>query len=84
MDLKAEEGVLLPSDIVNHGELKKNVLMFLNEKYKDLKQMARVNWSIDGDENSHFFHSLFKAHALVNLIHGMVNSDISSPDPTKN
>lgn len=37
----------------------------------DLKQKARLDWKIDGDENMHFFHGYVNKRNS-SLIHGLV------------
>ncbi|KAL7613546.1 hypothetical protein Lser_V15G09274 [Lactuca serriola] len=38
----------------------------------DLKQKARIKWSIDGDENSKFFHGYINSKNRRNIIHGSI------------
>nr|KAJ0191688.1 hypothetical protein LSAT_V11C800406980 [Lactuca sativa] len=38
----------------------------------DLKQKARIKWTIDGDENSKFFHGYINSKNRRNLLHGLM------------
>nr|KAJ0196777.1 hypothetical protein LSAT_V11C700381330 [Lactuca sativa] len=40
-------------------------------KTMDLKQKARIKWTIDGDENSKFFHGFINSKNRRNHIHGL-------------
>ncbi|KAK1423184.1 hypothetical protein QVD17_18479 [Tagetes erecta] len=67
IEQRAELGLLNDVDVSNHIEILKNLTLIHESKNLDMKQKARVKWSIDGDENSAYFHGLFKAHSSVNL-----------------
>ncbi|KAJ9562069.1 hypothetical protein OSB04_007229 [Centaurea solstitialis] len=49
----------------------------------DIKQKARINWAINGDENSKYFHSSLKYKQRKNHIHGLSLDGDWITDPLK-
>ncbi|XP_023771170.1 uncharacterized protein LOC111919827 [Lactuca sativa] len=41
-------------------------------KALDLKQKARIKWTMDGDENSKFFHGYINSKNRTSLLHGLM------------
>lgn len=66
-------------DVWNTGI--KKIMEWERLKALDLKQKARVKWTISGDENSKFFHGYINSKNRRNLLHGlMINGRWSSSD----
>ncbi|KAK1424967.1 hypothetical protein QVD17_20309 [Tagetes erecta] len=81
----AEVGLLDLDDLQKYYECKKTILHIEDNKAKDAKQKARIKWSVDGDENTSFFHRTVSLQATSNRINGfsISGSWYSSPDQIK-
>ncbi|XP_021991259.1 uncharacterized protein LOC110888021 [Helianthus annuus] len=67
------------------AENRKGIKEIEARRNSDVKQRSRVKWSIDGDENSRFFHSVINKRKALNKIQGL-NIDsawISKPAKVK-
>ncbi|KAK1430439.1 hypothetical protein QVD17_13158 [Tagetes erecta] len=86
IEVKAESQPLSSDDLQKHGSLKQKISIHHERRNLDIRQKARARWALEGDENSSYFHGLFKAHSSSNRINGMViNGNWStSPDHIKN
>ncbi|XP_071740692.1 uncharacterized protein [Rutidosis leptorrhynchoides] len=60
LELKAENGMLNDSDLNLWRDTRKRWLEKEKIKSHMLKQKARIRWSLEGDENTKFFHSLIR------------------------
>nr|GFB23308.1 RNA-directed DNA polymerase, eukaryota [Tanacetum cinerariifolium] len=47
----------------------------------DLQQKSRINWDIEGDENSKFFHGIINQRRRTNAIHGIMRDGSWTTDP---
>lgn len=59
-------------------------MAFLKERKlfsKALKQMARLRWAVEGDENSKYFHGVVKAKRARNKIRGLIHNRAWPEDP---
>ncbi|KAK1430043.1 hypothetical protein QVD17_12515 [Tagetes erecta] len=85
LELKAESGQLSVEEVQMHGDLNYKITLHHQRKTMDLKQKAKARWAVDGDENSTYFHGLFKAHSSTNRINGISKNGtwISSPSEIK-
>ncbi|XP_071694771.1 uncharacterized protein [Rutidosis leptorrhynchoides] len=70
-ELKAEKGTLTVSERLCWLESRKNWISKDKIKLGMLKQKARVHWTLDGDENSKFFHSTMRIKYNKNNIRGL-------------
>jgi hypothetical protein len=50
---------------------KKEIMELDKEKIVDLRQRARVRWTIEGDENSRFFHGMIISNLCSDRLHGI-------------
>ncbi|GJZ83149.1 hypothetical protein Tco_0648322 [Tanacetum coccineum] len=61
IDQRAERSPLSVGDIDARTSIVKSLTVLEHKNIKDLRQKAKVKWSLEGDENSGFFHgNLFK------------------------
>ncbi|KAK1424776.1 hypothetical protein QVD17_20114 [Tagetes erecta] len=81
IESKAENGILNEDDISRHGTLKMNINLLNEKRGMDLRQKARSRWAVEGDENTQYFHGLFKAHASANRINGMSVNGVWNSSP---
>lgn len=81
LELKAETTLLTNDEIKKHGDLMMKTTLHQDKKTMDFKQKSRSRWAIDGDENSTFFHGLFKAHSSTNRINGMLINGVWTSIP---
>ncbi|KAK9068551.1 hypothetical protein SSX86_012666 [Deinandra increscens subsp. villosa] len=81
LDLVAESRILSEQEKSNRISWKKEVsdLEFLARK--DLQQKARVKWTLDGDENSRFFHGIINCSNSKRRINGLFISGVWSTNP---
>ena len=55
---KAELGHITNEDIIDREEVVMDIMFLGQQERHKLKQRGRINWVIEGDENSGFFHAL--------------------------
>ncbi|XP_071728684.1 uncharacterized protein [Rutidosis leptorrhynchoides] len=82
LELKAETCNLSDSEKILWRESRKKWLEKEMVKSCMLKQKARVKWTLDGDENTKFFHSVIKRNNNVCNIRGLVINGIWNDSPT--
>ncbi|KAJ9565965.1 LOW QUALITY PROTEIN: hypothetical protein OSB04_001931 [Centaurea solstitialis] len=70
-DLKAENTGCSPSESRQRQETLLRIKELERAINLDLKQRARVKWTLDGDENSSFYHGIINRNKRSNFIHGI-------------
>lgn len=60
MDVLIDSGVASKEDLFLRQHLVKKLTDILNSEAKDLAQNDKINWVVEGDENSNFFHGILK------------------------
>ncbi|GKB11089.1 cytochrome P450, partial [Tanacetum coccineum] len=58
LDMKVESSFLTDDEILSRTAHVKSLADLENAKILDLRQKAKIQWALDGDENSHFFHGM--------------------------
>ncbi|XP_023764125.1 uncharacterized protein LOC111912612 [Lactuca sativa] len=71
LEKQAEIRPLTALEICNWNDDIKKISELERLKTMDLKQKARIKWTIDGDENSKFFHGFINRKNRRNHIHGL-------------
>ncbi|GJR46821.1 cytochrome P450 [Tanacetum coccineum] len=81
LDTKAENNQLVDQDLSDRISFKKELDDLDHAIRLDLMQKAKVKWTIDGDENSKFFHGILNNKFSKSRIHGisLIGSWISDP-----
>ncbi|KAJ9549508.1 hypothetical protein OSB04_022051 [Centaurea solstitialis] len=79
----AESSALSDSDKELRLELIQKIFDIEKKNLLDIKQKARINWAINGDENSKYFHSSLKYKQRKNHIHGLSLDGDWITDPLK-
>nr|GEU60220.1 RNA-directed DNA polymerase, eukaryota, reverse transcriptase zinc-binding domain protein [Tanacetum cinerariifolium] len=75
IDLRLDQGVGLPDDLLNHAKIVRDLQAF-NKKYSiDLAQKAKVKWAIEGNENTKFLHGVVNKKRRYLAIKGILNDD---------
>ncbi|XP_021991610.1 uncharacterized protein LOC110888390 [Helianthus annuus] len=72
LEKKLESTDLEEDEIWVWEENKKELEKLLYFKNRDLHQKSRVNWAVNGDENSRFFHCCIKGRRAANAIPGLM------------
>ncbi|KAI3698724.1 hypothetical protein L2E82_42487 [Cichorium intybus] len=73
-----------PLSIEETTELQKNKIRINDlDRFRrlDLKQKAHIKWTVDGDENTSFFHGILKGKNRNNKIHGLSINGTWCNDP---
>ncbi|KAK9065430.1 hypothetical protein SSX86_016813 [Deinandra increscens subsp. villosa] len=81
LDLKAESIGLTPAEIQLKCDALKKIKELNLTKNEELKQKARIQWTIDGDENSKYFHGLIRCRTTKNRILGFRSEGQWISDP---
>lgn len=69
IEQRAENGSFNDDDVTTHREVLKKLTSLRESRNLDMRQKARVKWSIDEDENSAYFHGYSKpTHQLTVLM----------------
>ncbi|KAK9071881.1 hypothetical protein SSX86_008311 [Deinandra increscens subsp. villosa] len=74
---------LSDAELEDWADAKKTLLECGKRERSDLAQKARVRWAIDGDDNSRFFHGLFRPMCAVGRINGLLIDGVWVNDPEK-
>lgn len=72
LDLSAQSRVLRNNKISKRRNLFQKIVETEKNNAQDLKQKSRINWVVDGDENSKFFHAFFNNNKRKNRINGLL------------
>nr|GEZ63008.1 RNA-directed DNA polymerase, eukaryota, reverse transcriptase zinc-binding domain protein [Tanacetum cinerariifolium] len=75
LDQKTDEG------LASHVSKLQELDYFEKMNSLDLMQKARVNWEVEGDKNSMFFHGLINSRRKSQSIHGIMHEGIWLSDP---
>ncbi|XP_071708448.1 uncharacterized protein [Rutidosis leptorrhynchoides] len=70
LDSKIDDTSITESDLQERVNLLKEVDELKSLKDQDLLQKSRINWDIEGDENSKFFHCSLKSRRAQQAIQG--------------
>nr|GEW48163.1 RNA-directed DNA polymerase, eukaryota [Tanacetum cinerariifolium] len=82
IDLSLDKGVL-SSDILEKRINIMHKLTYLEKKVSfELAQKANIKWSIDGDENSKYFHGIINKHKSNLAIRGILVDGVWIEDPS--
>ncbi|GJT26969.1 RNA-directed DNA polymerase, eukaryota, reverse transcriptase zinc-binding domain protein [Tanacetum coccineum] len=81
-DEKEENGLLTEFDITNRDEDRMELIQIDQMERNMLVQKSRINWAIEGDENSRFFHNYINKNYRRNNIMGLMWNGIWSIDPS--
>ncbi|GJS39763.1 putative RNA-directed DNA polymerase, eukaryota [Tanacetum coccineum] len=84
-DVRAENGLLSDVDIAKREEWLMDLGHIEQLRRDDIRQKSRIKWAVEGDENTHFFHSILRNNYANYSIKGInVNGAwIDSPDDIK-
>nr|GFA07128.1 hypothetical protein [Tanacetum cinerariifolium] len=70
-DAKAESGLLSSHDCLKREEDLMDMYRLEQKKRDSLKQKSRVKWSVEGDENTKFFHALVNKNRHMKNLNGL-------------
>ncbi|GKB50380.1 putative RNA-directed DNA polymerase, eukaryota, reverse transcriptase zinc-binding domain protein [Tanacetum coccineum] len=70
-DNKAELTSLSPTKVEERNNFIKLLANFEHRKVKDLRQLVKLQWVAEGDENSHFFHGIINSRRHRSRINGL-------------
>nr|GEZ97477.1 RNA-directed DNA polymerase, eukaryota [Tanacetum cinerariifolium] len=76
-------GVVDDSTVLCRLELKNNLLKLTKMEAKDRIQKSKVNWAVEGDENSKFFHGIINKRRSQLAIRGVFVDGIWRSDPVR-
>ncbi|GJW82310.1 hypothetical protein Tco_0146285 [Tanacetum coccineum] len=71
LNTKAENNQLVDQDLFDRISFKKELDDIDHAFHLDLMQKAKVKWTLDGDENSKFFHGILNNKLSKSRIHGI-------------
>ena len=71
IDNKAETSPLSSAEIYSRATLVKKLADLEHIKIKNLKQIAKIRWAMEGDENTHFFHGIINNRRNRSRIYGL-------------
>ncbi|KAK9062488.1 hypothetical protein SSX86_019675 [Deinandra increscens subsp. villosa] len=83
LDGIAESRGLSDVELETRLGLKKRLQDRKNMETLNLKQRARIKWSVEGDENYAFFHGIINSNTKINRINGMQINGVWERDPAK-
>ncbi|XP_071727072.1 uncharacterized protein [Rutidosis leptorrhynchoides] len=72
LDSKIDDGSITELEIKERNDLLKEGDELNSVKVQNLSQKARINWDIDGDENSKIFHCTLKRRRAQQSIQGVL------------
>ncbi|XP_076945024.1 uncharacterized protein LOC143615917 [Bidens hawaiensis] len=78
---EAENRILSDYELGHRSECVAFVKEFENLKCADLRQMARVQWAVEGDENSKLFHCILNANLSSKRLHGLSINEVWEVNP---
>ncbi|GKE50488.1 putative RNA-directed DNA polymerase, eukaryota, reverse transcriptase zinc-binding domain protein, partial [Tanacetum coccineum] len=84
--LGAETSPLSSAEIDSRATLVKKLADLEHIKIKNLKQIAKIRWATEGDENTHFFHGIINNRSNRSRIYGLnIQGEwVSNPTVIKN
>lgn len=85
IDKRIDNGDLRDGDLDDRSRISGRIEEIERSTLADLKQKARIKWTVDGDENSRFFHGYVSNRLRRNHIHGiLINGDwVREPEAMK-
>lgn len=81
LDHEAESRLLTPQEIDSRRDSFKSIAELEKFRVLDIKQISRVKWAVDGDENTRFFHGHVNHNNQKNGIDGLMINDTWCTDP---
>nr|GEY63422.1 hypothetical protein [Tanacetum cinerariifolium] len=78
IDNKTETSPLSSAEIDSRATLVKKLADLEHIKIKNLKQIAKIRWATEGDENTHFFHGIINNRSNRSRIYGLNIQGLSS------
>ncbi|GKB29228.1 putative RNA-directed DNA polymerase [Tanacetum coccineum] len=82
IDRRAEVSPLSAADVESRTEQVKALTVLEHKNLKDLRQKAKVKWTLEGDENSGFFHGYINNHRNRSRLNGLAIDGSWTSDPT--
>ncbi|XP_071714845.1 uncharacterized protein [Rutidosis leptorrhynchoides] len=83
LELKSEAGLICEEERKQWMEARKEWLQREKSRAKMLKQKARVRWTLEGYENTRYFHSLIRRRYNENNIRGLNINEVWCEDPNE-
>nr|GFB30393.1 RNA-directed DNA polymerase, eukaryota [Tanacetum cinerariifolium] len=83
IDKAMDIGVVDDCTVLRRIELKNNLLKLTEMEAKDRIQKSKVNWAVEGDENSKFFHGIINKRRSQLAIRGIFVDGIWRSDPVR-
>nr|GFA05984.1 RNA-directed DNA polymerase, eukaryota [Tanacetum cinerariifolium] len=82
-DLRLDKGESLPNDLLKGYNILHDISVMDRKSSVDLAQKAKVKWTIEGDENSKFFHGIINKRQRYLAIKGILVDGEWIDDPTR-
>ncbi|GJX97128.1 RNA-directed DNA polymerase, eukaryota, partial [Tanacetum coccineum] len=71
LDMKIDQGVADQNDLAARSSARANLNILEAKEIKDLAQRSKIKWSIEGDENSKYFHGILNSKRRYLAIKGI-------------
>nr|GEZ84961.1 RNA-directed DNA polymerase, eukaryota [Tanacetum cinerariifolium] len=80
-----DQGLATDEDRLKRSHARSNLYSLDTKDIKDLAQKAKIKWSIQGDENSRYFHRIINSKRIYLIIRGIKREGtwVSDPIPVK-